>query len=88
MKARDEKDRGYDKNEYARKEKEGVVLRKCYKIKGERDAGEKGGGRRNALADRERNSYCLASPAFPQYTAQVYRMCTPHPTVRRTRSRP
>lgn len=42
MKARDENDRGYDKNEYARKEKEGV-LRKCYKIKGERDAGEKGG---------------------------------------------
>lgn len=26
--------------------------------------------------DEERNSYCLASPAFPQYTAQVYRMCT------------
>jgi len=25
--------------------------------------------------DEERNSYCLASPAFPQYTAQVYRMC-------------
>lgn len=32
---------------------------------------------RSYTKDEERNSYCLASPAFPQYTAQVYRMCTP-----------
>lgn len=35
---------------------------------------------RSYTKDEERNSYCLASPAFPQYTAQVYRMCTPSPS--------
>lgn len=38
---------------------------------------------RSYTKDEERNSYCLASPAFPQYTAQVYRMCTHPPSLRR-----
>lgn len=37
---------------------------------------------RSYTKDEERNSYCLASPAFPQYTAQVYRMCTLPPPLR------
>lgn len=74
---------GGDRNKYAKREKKEGVLRKRCKIKGKWGVEEEGGGgeRRKAIADRERNSYCLASPAFPQYTAQVYRMCTPHTTL-------
>lgn len=53
-------------------------------MKERRRRGGRGRVRARSLArarDEERNSYCLASPAFPQYTAQVYRMCTLSPLL-------
>jgi len=55
------------------KEKRAKGWRREVLIKGCMSTGRGEGDER--ARDEERNSYCLASPAFPQYTAQVYRMC-------------